>query len=72
MRSVILNSPYPNDIVVIGGVSNQDSQVVLASTEIFRENAWMSGPDFPMPIYATNVQQYDRGKYFSFCAKNKV
>ena len=38
---------------------NLDSQVVLASTEIFRDDVWVSGPDFPMPIYAANVEQYD-------------
>ena len=47
--------------MVLGGLSNTDDSLVLASTEIYDsvQNAWKFGPDFPTPIYGTQVVQYN-------------
>ena len=47
--------------IVLGGLSNTDDSLVLASTEIYdsAQNAWKFGPDFPTPIYGTVVVQYN-------------
>ena len=61
IRNNILGARYANDIVVLGGLSNTDDSLVLASTEIYdsAQNAWKFGPDFPTPIYGTVVVQYN-------------
>ena len=61
IRNNILGARYANDIVVLGGLSNTDNSLVLASTEIYdsAQNAWKFGPDFPTPIYGTVVVQYN-------------
>ena len=60
IRNNILGARYANDIVVLGGLSNTDDSLVLPSTEIYdsAQNAWKFGPDFPTPIYGTQVVQY--------------
>ena len=58
MRSTIPDSIFPNDLIVIGGVSNYADPSVLASTEIYQNGVWMPGPDFSTPIYGTTIVQY--------------
>ena len=58
MRSTIADSIFPNDLIVLGGVSNDEDPLLLASTEIYQNGVWMPGPDFSTPIYGTTIVQY--------------
>ena len=62
IRNTNLDSTYPNDLIVLGGLSTtEDTSDVLASAEIYRseESAWVDGPTFPTPIYGSTVVQYN-------------
>ena len=51
---------FEYNLVVLGGVSNAQSQTVLKSTEIFDANTltWITGPDFPTAIHGMSMAQY--------------
>lgn len=60
IRNNVLGSGFDQDIVVVGGLSNTDGNV-LKSTEIFKSdvNNWEIGPDFPTGgIYGLAIVQY--------------
>ena len=62
IRNTNLDSTYPNDLIVLGGLSTtEDTSDVLASVEIYRSegSAWVDGPTFPTPIYGSTVVQYN-------------
>ena len=62
IRNTNLDSTYPNDLIVLGGLSTtEDTEGVLASAEIYRSEGvtWADGPTFPTPIYGSTVVQYN-------------
>ena len=62
IRNTNLDSTYPNDLIVLGGLSTtEDNSNVLASAEIYRSegSTWADGPTFPTPIYGSTVVQYN-------------
>ena len=62
IRNTNLDSTYPNDLIVLGGLSTtEDNSNVLASAEIYRSEGatWVDGPTFPTPIYGSTVVQYN-------------
>ena len=67
IRNNILGSQYPNDIIVLGGLSDIDSKV-LSSTEIYKSDlgSWERVPDFPTPIYGAKVVQYESDIIYAF------
>lgn len=60
IRNNVLGSGFDQDIIVVGGASNTDENV-LKSTEIYKSdvNNWEIGPDFPTGgIYGVAIVQY--------------
>ena len=57
---MIEGSEYPNDIVVLGGKSSIDNEI-LFTTEIYKSDLgkWEIGPDYPSPIYGSILVNYD-------------
>ena len=60
IRNTNVDSTYPNDLIVLGGI-DKDTSDILASAEIYRSegSAWVNGPTFPTPIYGSTVVQYN-------------
>ena len=60
LRNNIEGSEYPNDIVVLGGKSSIDNEI-LYTTEIYKSDLgkWEMGPDYPSPIYGSILVNYD-------------
>ena len=60
LRNNIEGSEYPYDIVVLGGKSTIDNEI-LATTEIYKSDLgkWEMGPDFFSPIYGSILVNFD-------------
>ena len=67
LRNNIEGAEYPFDIVVVGGKSSINNEI-LASTEIYKSDLgkWESGPDYLNTIYGIALVNYDSDTIFAF------
>ena len=67
MRNNIEGAEYPYDIVVVGGKSSINNEI-LASTEIYKSDLgkWESGPDYLNSNYGLTLVNYDSDSIFAF------